>query len=217
LYAFLISPMRATCPTPSHPPWFYYLHNVWPNVQVGKLLIMRRREDNIEMDLCEIGWVGVDWMHLAQDRGQWQALVYTVMNLRVPEKARNFLTSWVTISFSRRTLLPGVLTVENRLVILFLTVIISNSYVTYLAQMFGGQETRSSGGSARGHHSLWHQWRYVLPLQGWQQCAPRNRRITSCMRHDPYFCLMYWFSLLVFKFIHKGRGAYWPAVRLLAC
>jgi hypothetical protein len=35
------------------------------------------------MDLKEIGWDGVDWIELAQDREQWRALVNTVMNLRV--------------------------------------------------------------------------------------------------------------------------------------
>jgi hypothetical protein len=40
--------------------------------------------DNITMDLREIVWEIVDWIHLAQDRNQWRALVYTVMNLRVP-------------------------------------------------------------------------------------------------------------------------------------
>jgi hypothetical protein len=44
----------------------------------------RRREDNIKVDLREIGWGGVDWIDLAQDRDQWRALVNTVMNLRVP-------------------------------------------------------------------------------------------------------------------------------------
>jgi hypothetical protein len=43
-----------------------------------------RWEDNIRMDLREIGWEGVDWIHLAQDRDQWRAVVKTVMNLRVP-------------------------------------------------------------------------------------------------------------------------------------
>jgi hypothetical protein len=36
------------------------------------------------MDLREIGWDGVDWVDLAQDRYHWRALVNTVMNLRVP-------------------------------------------------------------------------------------------------------------------------------------
>jgi hypothetical protein len=49
----------------------------------------------------------VDWMHLSQDRYTWLALVNTVMSLWVPQKVRNFLMSWVTISFSRRTLLNG--------------------------------------------------------------------------------------------------------------
>jgi hypothetical protein len=44
----------------------------------------RRWEDNIRIDLREIGWGGMDWIDLAQDRDQWRALVNTVMNLRVP-------------------------------------------------------------------------------------------------------------------------------------
>jgi hypothetical protein len=44
----------------------------------------RRCADNIKMDLREIGWGGMDWIDLAQDRDQWRALVKTVMNLRVP-------------------------------------------------------------------------------------------------------------------------------------
>jgi hypothetical protein len=43
----------------------------------------RRWVDNIKMDLREIGWDGVDWMDMAQDRDQWRALVNTVLNLRV--------------------------------------------------------------------------------------------------------------------------------------
>jgi hypothetical protein len=38
----------------------------------------------VGMDLREIGWDGRDWIELAQDRGQWRALVNTLMNLRVP-------------------------------------------------------------------------------------------------------------------------------------
>jgi hypothetical protein len=44
----------------------------------------RRWVDNIKMDLREIGWDGVDWIDMAQDRDQWRALVNTVLNLRVP-------------------------------------------------------------------------------------------------------------------------------------
>jgi hypothetical protein len=44
----------------------------------------RRWEDNIRMDLKEIGMENVDWIHLAHDRDRWRALVNKVMNLRVP-------------------------------------------------------------------------------------------------------------------------------------
>jgi hypothetical protein len=43
-----------------------------------------RREDNIRIDLREVGWKGVDWIHLAQVRDQGLVLVNTVLNLRVP-------------------------------------------------------------------------------------------------------------------------------------
>ena len=43
----------------------------------------RRWEDNIKMDLQEVGGDG-DWMELAQDRDRWRALVSTVMNYRAP-------------------------------------------------------------------------------------------------------------------------------------
>jgi hypothetical protein len=44
----------------------------------------RRRTVDIKMDHREIGWDGVHWIDLAQDRDQWRDLVITVMNLRVP-------------------------------------------------------------------------------------------------------------------------------------
>jgi len=53
----------------------------------------RRWEDNIKMDLQEVGGGCEDWMELAQDRDRWRALVSTVMNLRVPKNAGNCLTS----------------------------------------------------------------------------------------------------------------------------
>jgi hypothetical protein len=53
----------------------------------GKKPLDRHRsrcEDNTVMVLKEIGWNCVDWMHLAQVKDQWRAVVNTVMNLRVP-------------------------------------------------------------------------------------------------------------------------------------
>jgi hypothetical protein len=44
----------------------------------------RRWEDNIKMDVREIGFEDVDWIHWAQDSDRWRVLVNTVMNLRFP-------------------------------------------------------------------------------------------------------------------------------------
>ena len=52
----------------------------------------RRWEDNIKMDLQEVGCGGMDWIDLAQGRDRWWTLVNSVMNLGVPYNARNFLT-----------------------------------------------------------------------------------------------------------------------------
>jgi hypothetical protein len=48
------------------------------------VLDIARWEDNIKMDLQEVGGGCGDWMELAQDRESWRALVSTVMNFRVP-------------------------------------------------------------------------------------------------------------------------------------
>jgi hypothetical protein len=53
----------------------------------GKIQLGRPRRkwvDNIKIYLTEIGWDGMDWIDLAQNRDQWRALVNTVINLRVP-------------------------------------------------------------------------------------------------------------------------------------
>jgi hypothetical protein len=58
--------------------------------------------DNIKIDLREMGWDGVDWIDLAQDRDQWRAVVNAVTNLRVPQNAGKFLGGRTIGSFSRR-------------------------------------------------------------------------------------------------------------------
>jgi hypothetical protein len=58
--------------------------------------------DNIQIDLRETGWDGIDWIDLAQDKDPWRALVKTVMNLRGPYNSGKFLNSCTIDSFSRR-------------------------------------------------------------------------------------------------------------------
>jgi hypothetical protein len=63
------------------------VHRVLVRRPKGKRPLGRPRcrwEDNIKMDLQEIGGGGGDWMELAQDTDRWRALVGTVMNFRVP-------------------------------------------------------------------------------------------------------------------------------------
>jgi hypothetical protein len=69
-----------------------------------------RWEDNIEMDLGEIGIDGANWIQLAQDKAQWRAFVNTVMNLPSGsvKKAGYSLRSRVTIGFSKNILHHGV-------------------------------------------------------------------------------------------------------------
>jgi hypothetical protein len=52
--------------------------------QAFKLMFLYQREDNINMDLQEVGGGHGDWMELAQGRDGWRALVSTVKNFRVP-------------------------------------------------------------------------------------------------------------------------------------
>jgi hypothetical protein len=63
------------------------VHRVLVGKAEGKRPLGRPRcrwEDNINMDVQEVGGGRGDWMELAQDRDRWRALVSTVKNLRVP-------------------------------------------------------------------------------------------------------------------------------------
>jgi hypothetical protein len=76
--------------------WAGYVARIGQKMNTYRLLVGKPEEkrplgrpscrwmDNIKMDLSEIGWGGVDWIGLAQDRDKWRALVNAVMNLRVP-------------------------------------------------------------------------------------------------------------------------------------
>ena len=44
----------------------------------------RKWEDNMKMDLEEVGCEGMDWIELAKERDRWRAFVNAVMNIRVP-------------------------------------------------------------------------------------------------------------------------------------
>jgi len=75
------------------------VHRVLVRKPEGKRPLGRPRcrwEDNIKMDLQEVGGGCWDWLELAQDRERWRALVSKVMNFSVPQNAGNFLTSYRT-------------------------------------------------------------------------------------------------------------------------
>jgi hypothetical protein len=63
----------------------------------------RRREDNIKLDLKELGFQGVDWVDLIRDRDKWQAVVNTVMKLVDFIKFGHHLIWHVRIVFERKT------------------------------------------------------------------------------------------------------------------
>jgi phenylalanine-4-hydroxylase len=60
----------------------------------GKRPLRRHRckfKDKMRMDFKDVGWEGVDWIHLDQDRDWWQPLFNTVMNLWIPLACKEFL------------------------------------------------------------------------------------------------------------------------------
>jgi hypothetical protein len=66
----------------------------------------QRRKNNINIDLKGIWYVDLGRINMDHDRDHFRAFVNTVMNLRVPLKAGNFLANWATVRFST-TLLHG--------------------------------------------------------------------------------------------------------------
>jgi hypothetical protein len=68
----------------------------------------RRWDDNIKVDIQQVGCGGMDWIEVAKYRDRSRALVNAVMNIRVPQNAGNFLTGCTPVSFSRKNVLHGV-------------------------------------------------------------------------------------------------------------
>ena len=84
------------------------VHRVLVGKPEGKRPLGRPRcrwEDNIKMDLQEVGGGCGDWIKLIQDRDRWRALVSTVRKLRVP-KMREFLTSCRTSRLLKKDSAP---------------------------------------------------------------------------------------------------------------
>ena len=78
---------------------------VWVPEGQGPLWRLRRRWEDIIMDPIEIWYEGLAWVHLAQDRENWWALVNIVMNVQVSQKLGKLLISWTTFNFSSAIML----------------------------------------------------------------------------------------------------------------
>jgi len=68
------------------------IYRVWVGKPEGKRSLRRPRqrwEDNIRIDLQEVGCGSIDWIELAQDRNMWRDVVKAVMNLWAPQNAGN--------------------------------------------------------------------------------------------------------------------------------
>jgi hypothetical protein len=93
--------------------------------------------DNIKIEVGVIGWSGMNSIYLAEDRDQWKALVHTVMNLRLHNILRSFLSSCTIGGTSRRAQLHGIslpkLLRYSSLLILSFSVDLEKDMVIYIS------------------------------------------------------------------------------------
>jgi len=147
-------------------------------------------EDNIKMDLTKTECEDVEWTDLAPDRGKWQTLVNTMMNLRVPRNAENFLTMWETINLSKgQCCTVSVYNCQSvqhtaQMIMLWIKVWVNRT------QRITGTELIPLSTATKGHRTV----KRILNLGfRWRHCSSKRRNLWRKLRRVTakhlYVCL----------------------------
>jgi hypothetical protein len=128
---------------------------------------LSRFVNNIKMDHGEIGWGGVDWIGLAQDRDKWRAHVSAVMNLRVPSNAGKLSSGYTTGGLSSSAQFHRVSSLVSSLV---------SWLVGWLVGLLVGLVNRSVG---RSVSQLWLTRNFLVESLWRTGCPPLKRKYWS--------------------------------------